>query len=786
MGNGAIGAMLYGHIRNEQILINHERLWRRQTKPELADVSDLRQKLCELLRNGHYDAAANLLPDALQGRGGAGRRPDPYQPLGWLHIDLNYPGGVFKNYRRGVDFTSAEAWAQWEIAGQVLSRRCFVSRKHDVVVVNHSSNAQTAFDASMHFLAEDRFSQARLQLAGAAARNTMGSQSRDTAGTPFDLPVETTTDSSEPFFWYSGLTDTGVAYGMVGRLIAPGGCLTAANGCLSVAHADELLVLLKVFVDEPADAAIPRLRTELEHLPDDYATLLQPHKEIHAELFNRCRLKVGHGDNPTVPNEDLLATAYDSTAPTALLERMYHFGRYLLICSTGELPANLQGVWNGDYSPAWSSDYHNDENIQMNYWQACPGNMPELVLPLMDYYTQFMADYRENARKLYGARGIMLPAVQTTHALPRAAIWVYWTAAAGWMAQHFYDYYQFTGDTEMLRSRILPWLKECLAFYEDFLVEDENGELEFCPSLSPENTPAGSGCTMVTINATMDVAVCREVLTNLEKACETLGDQTETIARCEAILTQLPEYEINEDGALREWLQPDFPDNYHHRHQSHLYPVFPGLECTEESHPELFEACRQAVEKRLVVGLTSQTGWSMVHMANIYARLGQGNRAAECLDILTRAETACNLLTYHNDWRGMGLSMGWLGSPPYQIDANFGMTAAVLEMLVVSTADCIRLLPGLPDAWERGHIGRIAGRGRITVSMDWDMPAGRIHVEMQSMDGGSIGLRCPHPIDDIDCNADSVVIAASPFGDCYRQVTLPPDERVTLQIYLEH
>jgi len=251
-------------------------------------------------------------------------------------------------------------------------------------------------------------------------------------------------------------------------------------------------------------------------------------------------------------------------------------------------------------------------------------------------------------------------------------MWSSWTAAAGWLGQHFYDYFLFTGDQNFLRNRAVPWLRDVALFYEDFLFEGKDGKLVFSPSMSPENTPSGEGMGLTTINATMDIAVCREVLVNLCSSCKLLEIYPADVKRWKGMLAKLPDYAVNEDGAIREWLHPDFTDNYHHRHQSHIYPVFPGFEISEENNPEIFEACRIAVEKRLVIGLDSQTGWSMAHMANIYARLGMGDRALECLEILSRSSLGPNLFTYHNDWRHMGLSLVCGNNPPFQIDANMG------------------------------------------------------------------------------------------------------------------
>jgi alpha-L-fucosidase 2 len=345
----------------------------------------------------------------------------------------------------------------------------------------------------------------------------------------------------------------------------------------------------------------------------------------------------------------------------------------------------------------------------------------------------------------------------------------------------FYDYWLFTEDHTFLRDRAVPFLKQVALFYEDYAFTGEDGRLVLAPSLSPENKPHVAYAGLATVNATMDVAIAREVLSNLCQACKALGIEAEGVARWQSMLDKLPAYEVNTDGAMREWLWPGLGDNYMHRHQSHIYPLFPGIEVTTESAPTIYEACRVAVEKRLVVGLTSQSGWSLAHMANIYARLGQGERALECLELLTRAAVGPNLLTYHNDWRGQGLTLH-APNPPFQIDANFGLTAAVLEMLVFSVPGMLKLLPALPDAWQRGAAKGIACRGRIVVDLAWDRAGRHIWTTLTAQTAQQVTVKFPAPVAVLRTDA---AVLKSQYGAPYREVALEAGQPVDLEFEAE-
>ena len=763
VGNGEVGAMLYGHICQEQVLLNHEALWYRKGEPRMVDLSDQLPELRRLIAEGEYQAAQDFMQKLNEERGGAWTRTDPYQP----HCDIRLlatTAGPFRDYRRGIDFATALAWMTWSDEAATFRRELFVSRADDVVVLRLSADCPGQVSCRLRLEAHDKGNPRVL----------------DGFSAPTEAPpTEFTTAVEDAWTLFTGRMDTGQEFGAVGRVVTRGGSAEGDGDFIAIREADEALLLVKLFVEESPDEAIPRLRQELEGIEPDFEQLLERHAAIHRDLFERMSLELD-GLEPDATNDELLMQAYDGDVPTRLVHKLADFGRHLLICSSreGGWPANLQGVWNGDYAPAWSADYHNDENIQMNYWAALPGSLPEAALPVFDYYERYLDHYRENARCIHGCRGIFVPIAQAVHGYSYPGLWCAWTGAAGWLGQLFFDYYLFTGDRDFLANRAIPWLRETALFYEDFLFEGADGKLVFSPSLSPENRPSCPGASLVSWNATMDVAICREVLEHLVEGCEALGIEAEGVARWRVMLAKLPDYAINDDGAIAEWLPPELPDNYHHRHQSHIYPLFPGFSVTEESDPALYAACRVAVEKRLVIGLASQSGWSLAHMANIYARLGDGDRALECVELLARSSTGANLFTYHNDWRWMGLTLGgWGHWPPFQIDANFGATAAVLEMLCFSAPGLIKLLPALPSRWTRGRAGTLACRGGIAVDLEWDLGAGRLGASLTSRDAQTVTLRFPRPIARIDTDAD---IRPSPLGDAYREIALPAAQPIRL------
>ena len=712
LGNGTLGALVYGAVYDERILINHEALFNWCEDKEIPDISACLGKVRDLMDKGEYQTAENYYKKALEAENyhpSSGK----YYPAFDLHL-LFENQNAFTDYSRQLDMKNGICTVRYKENGKKFKREIFASSSEGTVFVR--LRGEVPFDVK---IALEKHDLTDLPDEGGGSKQTRELYKKSIY--------------SEFESWgglnYSGMikvikTDGEISDGTdKKRNIDMSGDATF-DGFLRVNGACEIILAIKC---EKTTLGKENLYKSLS-FEDDYQTIKFRHRVAFSSLFERTELNFSDGEN--ISTEELLLNSYNGAVDNRLIEKMADFGRYLLVSSSVgcEYPANLQGIWNGDYSPAWACTYFNNENIQMAYWQACRGGLSESLLPLFNLYDSFKQDYRENASKLYGCRGLLLPLFMDNGCGKKKNLQphvLYWTGSSAWISAIYFEYYLFTKDTDFLKNRAYPFMKECALFYEDFYVYDENGKLKSYPADSPENRPngnfEGAGELSVSINPTMDFALLKELLTNLIYSAKLLNIDKADAEKWRNMIDAIPAYEINEDGAIKEWLHPDFKDNYHHRHQSHIYPLFPGYEIDRDNR-ELFEACKIAVEKRLVIGLREQTGWSLSHMANIFARLKDKDGVKRCLDLLLRFCTGQNLFTYHNDWRNMGVTLKYMhaGKAPFQIDANMGFTAALYEALVFSTTEKIELLPALPSELPSGSVTGICTQIGVGVSLKWD------------------------------------------------------------------
>ena len=688
LGNGLTSALVPGAIAEESVTFNRHDLWHNGNPGgELPDIASTFAEMRRAIDAGDY-AAANQdnLGAALREKGYGAKVEVPY-PLGWLTMSFT-PETAFRHYRRGVDMRAGEAFVDFEIGGCGYHRRLFVSRADDIAVLRMF--ADRPFATAFAFKLFDEESASEIT----------------------ENAIRVTAEDGE----------TAAAVRLAGAFESE-----VRDGALLVTGQDYTVLVHCASHGSPIDLDAFEGET--------YESLLKRHMALHTPLYDAATIELADDDAHGPTNEQMLDEAYDDAASPALLERLWRFGRYLFIASAAEngVPVPLYGRFHGGDRLQWSQ-FTANENVQMTYWHALAGGLSYALPPLIRYYTEKTDAFRECARRLFGMRGIWVSAYTSpgvAGACVPATVIINWISCAGWLCRHFWEYYLYSGDEAMLRDEILPFMHEAALFYQDYAVRD--GEiLRLYPSVSPENTPGnlmnadthsatGHRCPAVQ-NALMDFAIMKELLTNLLAGMEITGLYVDEADGFRDLLARIPAYSVNADGAVKEWLRDDLEDNYHHRHLSHLYPVFPGNEVTAHSDPALFEAFRRAVMLRR---LGSQSGWSLTHMANIYARFGEAEKAAECLDIMAKSVVNHALFTVHNDWRHMGMTGEWRGAP-FQLDAAFGAVNAIQEMLFSWQGDTLSILPALPKRLVSGQAKGLAFPGG-TVDIAWE-PSGRVRV----------------------------------------------------------
>ena len=694
LGNGRIGAMVFGGTEDERLQINESTLWgggpHDYTNP---DAFSHLEKVRKLIFAGKVEEAEKLSAGLM----GKPKLLMPYQPFCDIHLHFAGHGQV-RDYSRGLRLDDAIAETAYRVGAAEFNREVFISYPDQVLVMRITANQPGLLTFTVGMDSPQPGTNVK-----AAADDTL------------EMTGQIQPRQNPPFSWTGSWDQPGMHFAAVLSVLHDGGSVSSSEGRLNISGANSVTILFsnatsfKNYRDISGDA-LSAARTYVQSASKySYDSLRQRHVDDFRPLFSRVRLSLGP-DKSALSTDQRIKNFVKDEDP-ALLALYYEFGRYLLISSSrpGGQPANLQGIWNQDLRPPWGSKMTTNINLEMNYWQADAGDLWETEGPLWNLIRDLRATGADTARVDYHAKGWVLHHNTDLWraTTPVDGAWGIWPTGGVWLANQMFDHYEFSGDRDFLRQQAYPAMKEAAQFALSVLVEAPAGtpfagKLVTNPSTSPENRYLLDGKPQsLTYAPTMDIELIRELFENCKHASEILGIDPQFRNALENAAKRLPPLQIGKRGQLQEWIE-DYPETEpQHRHVSHLYSLYPGHDISLERTPKLAAAAKKSLELRGDGG----TGWSTVWRAALWARLQNPEHSYNNLKILITNSTLPNMFDL---------------CPPFQIDGNLGGPAAISEMLVQSTPEEIIVLPALPRQWPVGSLKGVRVRGGAKVDIAWE------------------------------------------------------------------
>lgn len=712
LGNGNLGACVYGKTARELVCLNQDTLWSGYPRDTVRkDSYDGFLKARQLVMSGKYLEAQEVIEKEC-----SSVWSQEYLPLGNMLLD--FPKALkTQRYRRTLDLSTSVCSINYFDNNIEFLREAFVSFPKNVFVYHFTSSENGKISFKLRFSCPIRHcvkSQGNyLILEGICPSDSLRNN--------IDFPERGELYSDEP-------GKSGIGFTAAVTVKSKGGNVRFSGKTLEVISADKATVYFACKTSFNGYDKHPQTQGK-EHenaclsileraVASSYNNIKKEHIQDYKRYYDRVRLNLGTDNKEEIPTDKRLKKHARGKEDKGLYQLLFNFGRYLIISASreGSQPTNLQGIWNKEPHPPWHSNYTVNINTQMNYWPVLPCNLPEMNLPLIEMIKELSEAGEKTAQAHYNARGFCVhhnvDIWRLTTPVSGSASWLFWPLGGGWFCDHIFKHYLYTNDKEYLENAGYPIMKKAALFFLDMLIEDKDGYLIFAPSTSPENLyKVEKGNTAVSETSTMTMAIIKQLFTNCIEASEILETDKELRLELSQKLKRLLPFKTGSKGQLLEWYKEQPEQEPHHRHKSHLYGLHPSNLITPEDTPELAEACRRTLELRGDNG----TGWSLGWKINLWARLGDGDHALKMIDMQLNPISERSKLR-----RGGGTYPNLFDAhPPFQIDGNFGYTSGICEMLMQSRNRTIFLLPALPSKWKNGEVSGLLAEGDVTVDIKW-------------------------------------------------------------------